>query len=406
MGVLVIFLMSIRFQLIAVMVYLILCTDFIRRPHLKLLSTKFYIYLMAALGFNLLFDVTTVYTITHRTETSEFLNRLFHQFFIASVIIVLFMNFMYVMILSSEQKRLKKVHLFIVMIPLFIAILEVMFGTLYYHVDERGVYSYGPMVYAVYICGVIYLLGVLVMGINKKNCLTSDQRSSLVASILIWGIILGIQIAVPNLLLSGLGMTLMLLTIYLSFENQSEHIDVETGGFNRSAFHRMMSERYEHGKNFYVVTLTIENFDHINSVAGHDEGNIILREIKDLMKEYSNEDAFHSRSNCFSLFMFQFGDTEIEKLEMLLKSIHIKISDKVDMQCHMDIIEVFKYTKSKDEVYELMNFMSHQKYHIAGKIVVLDEVLVAKKHRMDKIEKRVVEALQTDAFEMYYQPIF
>lgn len=96
-----------RFQVAAILVLLIIVVDYAKNPHLNLKSSKYFRALMALTGVNLCLDLLTVYTITHLTVKLIPLNRLFHQMFIASIILTLFCEYLYIRMLANNQKRMK-----------------------------------------------------------------------------------------------------------------------------------------------------------------------------------------------------------------------------------------------------------------------------------------------------------
>ena len=124
--------LNIRFQIAAFIILIIVVVDFYKSPYLKMLSTRFFELMMLVTGLNLIFDMITVYMVNHQDIVPMGLNRLCHQFFIGSVVVVLYMYFQYMVIISHEQKRYSRYWHAIVAIPLVVSFLFVVFGDLYY----------------------------------------------------------------------------------------------------------------------------------------------------------------------------------------------------------------------------------------------------------------------------------
>ena len=103
-------------------------------------------------------------------------NKLCHQLFIGSVILAIFFNYMYVILLANDQKRMKKKELWLVLLPLLVSLAVIAIGRIDYSVTPEGVYSYGPMVYTVYICGIVYLVLTFKATMEKESSLTKEQR--------------------------------------------------------------------------------------------------------------------------------------------------------------------------------------------------------------------------------------
>lgn len=398
--------LNIRFQLAAICIMLIIIIDFIKTPHLKLLSTKLYKNYMVAVIINLLLDITTVYTITHLNTVSPEINRLCHQLFIGSVVCCMFLHYLYVMALGSDQKRFRRKELVYIIIPMVISVIVIVCGRLNYHVTGRCAYSYGQMAYFVYVCGIIYLALSFRESCRKNSKLTNSQRISIKTGLIIWVIALLVQILFPQYLLSGMGFVLLTLSVYFSFENQHENYDTETETFNRNAFHRMMSEYFENGENFYLVDVVLENYERINTMLGHDVGVEALRCIKNHIKNRYGDEIYHSRSNVFSIFITDNIDQSIAKAELLRDDLLNNEFADASLRFHMHIMDVRKYTTEKDEVYQLINFMASKCNSAINVINYLDENIVKEKYRRDRIELLLANAVENNGFEMYYQPIY
>ena len=395
-----------RFQIAAIMILLIIVIDFIKTPHLKLLSTRFFVFMLAATGLNLFFDICSVYTVNHMDQVGGPVNRIFHQLFIATVILVLYMNFAYVHILSQDQKRYDLKKSLLVAVPTVVSLFFVIFGKLEYRVTKYGAYSHGQMAYTVYICGFIYLLGVLFLSFDKKNHLTRQQRLSVRIGLVVWVGALLVQILFPFLLLSGMGFSLMILCTYLSFENQKANTDIEVGGFSRMAFHRMFAEYYENGKEFLIISVVLENYDRISSLYGMEKGRTAMQFLYGNVREGMGEKIYHSRSNVFTIFFNGNKAAGERKINELVQQLEQNPFPGFGLEIHIDILDVIQAEMSKQETYEMLGYMLQKKYKEKHRICYLDEELRQKKHREDRIDFLLEKALREQSFEVVYQPIY
>lgn len=155
------FVLNTRFQIAAICFFIIIVFDYIRNEKLPLLSTTFFSSMLVFAGLNLCCDLATVYTITHLDTVSPVINRLCHQLFIATLLIMIISLYQYVEILAHNQKRMPVKKLFITMLPFAVSLLMLIFGELNYHVDAFMVYSYGPMATTVYLAVAFYLVLII-----------------------------------------------------------------------------------------------------------------------------------------------------------------------------------------------------------------------------------------------------
>lgn len=396
---------NIRFQIAAAAVLIIIIVDYIRNPHLKLMSTKCFHAMLVSVACNLVLDITTVYTITHMDTVPAAVNKICHQFFFASVLLVMLFIYMYIMILSHNQKRLTKKQLAVVALPLAVSAAVIAGGRLEYYYSDTAAYSYGPMANVLYVCGTVYLLLTLAVIYSCGSSLTRYQKVSVQMGIFIWIGIMLIQLLNHSLLISGLGLVFMVLCIYFSFENQRENHDSETQCFNRGAFHRQMDEYYQNRKPLYIVNFSVENYDRINTLLGHECGKKALLHVKSSIETYLEGDIFHSRSSMFTMFFI--GEApDSDKLYKIRTAAQSRIFTETGIICHINLIDLRRYTEHTDEAYELMTFMKEYQRHGGEHVCVLDDEIIEKKYRRDKIDKLLAEAVKTNGFEMVYQPIF
>ena len=354
---------------------------------------------------NLMLDISTVYTVTHLDTVPPQLNRFLHQLFIASVIMVLFFNFLYVLILNRNQERLTKRTFGAVIAPLAIAAAVIIAGKLEFFASDKGAYSYGPMADMVYVCGLIYLVMTFGIIYSKKCTLSSYQKISVQVGMFIWLGSLVVQRIFPTALLSGLGCVLMVLCVYFSFENQRENYDAETMCFNRNAFHRQMAEYYANRKPLSIVNVTLENYERINTMYGHEYGRKAMLCTKEMIDGVLGGSVFPSRSNTFTVF---YSDCEVDcrKLESLRHALCSYCFPDAQLEFRISVIDLRKYSNGTDEAYELMRFMKEYGKSSDEVICRLDDSIIEKKVRRDKIDKLLTEAVQNDGFEMVYQPIY
>ena len=289
--------------------------------------------------------------------------------------------------------------------PLAIAAAVIIAGKLEFFASDKGAYSYGPMADMVYVCGLIYLVMTFGIIYSKKCTLSSYQKISVQVGMFIWLGSLVVQRIFPTALLSGLGCVLMVLCVYFSFENQRENYDAETMCFNRNAFHRQMAEYYANRKPLSIVNVTLENYERINTMYGHEYGRKAMLCTKEMIDGVLGGSVFHSRSNTFTVF---YSDCEVDcrKLESLRHALCSYCFPDAQLEFRISVIDLRKYSNGTDEAYELMRFMKEYGKSSDEVICRLDDSIIEKKVRRDKIDKLLTEAVQNDGFEMVYQPIY
>lgn len=413
---------SIKFQVLAIGILLIIMVDFMFSKKLPIISTKAFAMFWAACFLNLLADVASYYTITHINSVPAWLNKLTHQFYIGSLDIVIFLLFIYVWFLCGAQKRLPKLLLFISSIPCLVSLGFALFGQLEYVVDEKGAYSKGSMTTVLYISIAIYIVAIFVMLFtrSKRKHLENSEllpdfaraRIVIIVGLCVWIFVALVQYFTSYWLISAMGVSLMVLYVYLRFENPREYIDSETDTLNRRAFHIMLPEMFERKKPFYIISFNLGDIESIQKSMGYDMTKEIIKQAAiQIDSAMPGMRIYHSRSN--SLTAFLSSKDELDRV--------IQRSEQWDFRCstasedgvysptyHFTVIECPKYAHTPDEAYETLDYCLSGDHcnHESGKIYFVNEEEVEKRNYRKSVLAVLNEAVRTKAFNVVYQPIY
>ena len=403
----ILFSLNTRLQFAALLLVLVLAINFFKNPRLNLLSTRCFTAIFFITIGNLVFDILTVYTVNHLETVSPILNRILHQVFIESVILVIFFNSLYLLIVSNNQKRLKGKPLYLVLTPLTIATLFVLFGKLDYRQTLYGNYSFGPMALSVYGCGFIYMILNFIISFTRSATFNKRQRSAIRITLLLWISALSLQAIFPYLLLSGITSAILLLAIYLPFENQTEYFDYSTGCFYRSAFLRILSEELERKNSTFIINIVIENFVKMNKLFGSASEYDIIRSLQMVMASLGYSTAYHSSRNVLSFFIRD-KSRNSNDIEKQIRDISYALNNSdyknVDVSCHVDVIDLNQLKFRRGTVLRIIDFISEKESNKSVRYV--DEKTIMEIERRNRIVKDLNYALLSNGFELYYQPIY
>lgn len=408
---------SYKFQILAILVVVVIIIDFVRSMKLPLRSTKVFGCLLGVCLFNLIADIVTYFTLINYRNVPPTLNRFLHILFIGSLELMAVTMFLYVFYLSGAQKRFSKFQLIISIIPFVIAAIASSFAPIYYQVDERGAYSYGPMVTILYTAIAVYIIAAYVLLIKKNkeklhiNVMNDYRKAriSIAVGLSILTVMALIQLITRYVLISSVGNCLMVLYIYLRFENPKRYIDEETDTLNRSSFHIMVSEMLARKKPFWLVIFTIDDNEQIIKSMGYDQMKVILRTAAKLLKGgMPKSHIFHSRSNTLSVFI-----SDTAQLEALLKkagSSNFEVeygSGTFNPQYHITVLECPKYAATSDEIYNTMDYaLSRHRNNRNDRVLYIDENTVKEMNYRKNVIALLTKAVQNKALNVVYQPIY
>ena len=407
---------SFRVQSLALAVVILLIIDFLKNKKLPLRSTVVFGCFLFVGAFNLVADFVSYFTLLNYQVVPGWVNRIVHIAFIGSLELLTVCLFLYVFYLHGAQKRLVKWQVILAVTPFVLAAGTSVFASIEYIVDEHGAYSTGLMVYILYGSIVVYVLATCVLLFRKNNNVSKESnadyaraRITVAVGLGIWIVVALIQFITKYVLISSIGNSLMLLYIYLNFENPKRYADDETDTLNRQAFHIMVPEMLARRRTFWLVNFTVDDNDQISRSMGYDAMKVILRTAADRLRTVVPRSGFfHSRSNTLSVFV-----SDRDQLDALLKragTADFQVpwnNGTFKPQYHITIMECPKYGGTSDEIYDTMDYvMEHHRHHEKGHVLWVDEETIRNRDYSKQVLAVLTKAVQEKAFDVVYQPIW
>ena len=175
--------------------------------------------LLVTVLVNLVFDGVTVYTVNHLDVVPELLNEILHRIFIGTLVLAMYLFYEYISLLVEEETGKPRRYNLAARIYLGIAMLGVLLLPVHYAVTPQGNYSDGIHMQVCYVSVAVYL--TLCTGILLRNWGKIDRKKRRTIAIALAIELLGAVLQGFNhaWLISGMGLTLMTISFYLTLEN-------------------------------------------------------------------------------------------------------------------------------------------------------------------------------------------
>ena len=215
---------DIRLQLGCLLVLAYIEIPYIRETlRKKIPCNPIYDILLGIAPWCVFFDGLTAWMVNHQDRVSPFWNRVSHLMFLLLLdqIVVLTAAYMYNQLVGFRQGSRKKALLF--GIPGAASVLLILggIGSLRYLTGKATNYSMGFSVYVCFATVVIYYGFILYLVISRYRLLPKEKVWGTLSFIGIVGLILLFQLLYPEVLLTSLCVTILMLGIYVDFENPS-----------------------------------------------------------------------------------------------------------------------------------------------------------------------------------------
>ena len=194
------------------------CIYFSAEKEQTALHRTFSILLVTVMA-HLALDGITVYTVNHPAAVPELLNDIFHRLFLGSMVLVIFLFYQYIAILVQEETGKPRRLDLPAFLFLIVAVLANFLLPITYTVTPEGNYSSGPYMLVPYGAVAFYLLLCAGLLVVHRKTIDRKKKYAIGAALIIELTVCVLQGLRHTWLISGMGITLMTLSFYLTLEN-------------------------------------------------------------------------------------------------------------------------------------------------------------------------------------------
>ena len=186
----------------------------------KKLSSSMFDELLILGITNVLLDGATAITVNYLDIVPVFVNRILHMLFLISIDTVIYVLFGYMLkVAGSIPKNIyKRISL---SIPYLISVFVVIFNinSLEFCEGNSTNYSMGVSAYTCFAMVGIYILFALIVFLKQWHYIESNKRISIASYMLCLILITSIQVWNPEILITSVATTILILGIYMNQEN-------------------------------------------------------------------------------------------------------------------------------------------------------------------------------------------
>ncbi len=259
--------------------------------------------LVYAIG-HVVFDIITVLTVNSLDKVPQWMNFAAHVIFYLFAILYSQEFFCYVLALSYEKRIQKPVRIgSFCLLAAYLLLLPVL--PIVYLQGNGTNYSLGPAAFVGYGLAMVFFVGsAVILTINYKK-LAPHVRLALIPMLSVLVLAECVQIAVPELLITGGAATVVTVGVFFSLENPADVfkqkllIDALTGVKSRHSYEfdiQRMESEYARNPNirFGIAFCDINNLKAVNDERGHLEGDAYIGHIAQiLMKDLHGAEGIY-----------------------------------------------------------------------------------------------------------------
>ena len=361
----------------------------------------------------LIFDIATVFALVYYDSLPLWFVRFTHQGFILFLDLALSCIYLYIDFLNHDQKRYSRKKLAFIIGLYLISLVSIIFAPIYYYIEDDGIYSYGPMVNFVYAVIIIYSVMTVVQSLkNLRNSKHRKQQIYVLLTMALWMGFGGLQIVLPKILISSVGVSSMILLMFLSLENPPEYIDRDTRAFNYYALKNVLAEYKDNHKDFIIVNIQLDETPLFGSYMENDILAELLVDIRIYVEHSLHLECYRMNRNSIAFVLDSNHVAKVDAYLNLLENRFLQAwnfrNTSINISAHANLLNCPKDFPFDGSISELIDFVEDSSAYSksSGFIWRIDEEARLNRERRLSIINILSNAIKNDGIEMYYQPIY
>lgn len=280
-----------------------------------------------------------------------------------------------------------------------------------FYFDVSAGYVEGPWYRLMYYSALFHLAVILILVISWRKKFGPQKIKVILDVLILCGCGVVIQLLYSPLLMTGFGMSLGILALFLTINNPNANRDSLTGVYNHLYLTKRSDELIAAGKSFHIITIYLYQLKHINKVAGVEGGDYILQLTAKKLEELCGNRVFRITGKRFlvltmSLPEYEYYITQIKKMfetDMQLDADSSKPATPVILSgiVHGQKLGTSGLMLEYAEYLESLSMQNGMIEVIQDDQQTMDGFLYNK-----KVEQYLHTAIAQDLFEVYYQPVY
>lgn len=244
---------------------------------------------------HVIFDIITVITVNNRDVVPDSVNRILHICFYFTGFLFAIMFYHYVIHLCALYRYMRFMKI-LGYIPLILFAVLLFFLPIEYVAGRETDYSYGPLVFAGYGLFVLYCVVYAILLFVSRKRIESRARRALFPIIIVQCGFIIVQALVPELLMTGSGVTLVCIGVFVALDNPDKDYkeqalwDFLTGLKNRNCYDRDLarhaySRNHRNGRRIGFLVADMNYLKVINDNYGHVEGDKLIMAAANILQD-------------------------------------------------------------------------------------------------------------------------
>lgn len=269
---------------------------------------------------------------------------------------------------------------------------------IYYKMNGRIVYSYGPSTAVTYVISIAFILSTIYMAFRGTHQTSERRRYAMLIWQGSWLLAALIQFLVPSLLLVGYAAAFGMMIIYAELENPHAGIDRETGQYSSNALSTYVGDLYQHERPFSSMHIRIL---YLMQNVNPDTEKTVMLQIAHLLNQTKDSYIFRQADNSY-LVIYKSRTQMEEVYERVSTQVGDVVSTPVKL-CYI-LTPDSAVVNTADEFFRFHYYYEHDSE--AQDCVVVEQEMIQRIQQYEKVKDLIRGALKDNRVEVYYQPFY
>lgn len=385
-------------QIYGLAISVVLLVLFLTTKRLTLKGTISFLRTICIVILCLFFDGLSCVAIKNWYPANELLVQIICKTYIILMVWVGWTNFCYVCLdINSSKKRHNRLCLIMAGLT---TIMSVIIAISPISVHQDPIYTEGTAVILTYVFTLFYIISSFIVAVYVLQKRNRRRGFAVLFSHIIWILAAAVQALNNSFLLVGLAMAVGLLILYIVMENPDAHIDRSLECYSSSAFNEYIDYMLDRKKEFYILDISVTS-----TSAMEGKGVDIQKEVKTLI-HYAAKNKKIRIFKTFNVGIAIMSDNP----QIILEAIQdLVIVAKAKGVAKNVLILNFTDLHGIKRTYDLIKLMTYARQQLkenTGEINEITHEFIAKFNSLDETNNQILEALDEDRVEVFYQPIY
>ncbi len=400
--------MNIQAQCCGILLMLVLLFFYVRQKKIHLSTEKAFLLIFFVSLLCVFLDIVSIIAITHMQNLPLFLVELICKSYLASLLSVAVCGLIYVYTdINSKIIRYKNfIRIYLCIAALGITLIYLL-PIRYFHKPELDMlYTYGPSVLTTYAFSFGFLITIFVLTLRQRKCMNKSRREAVMIWMIIWIGAAFIQFLNNNLLLIGYAGCIGMMVLYLKLENPETNLDRTTGLFNQNALVQYIEQLYRKKEPFSLLSILIEQSFKQNFNTDFIENMRI--DMIDFLSRISDGKVFKNAADEI-IIIFNNETTAAEWLDMIDKQFKKILHPNEEISLRTSVLfipDAYLVDKGEDLFYLIRHARQANKEFSTDTLLTVTKDTAVQMYEERKIKQIILEAMDSDRIEVFYQPIF